>query len=112
MADRKFGVLVTDVKINAITTQSFHLVVNRPRDNVPGSEFRPLVKFTHERGPVGQDEPGAFASQCFCDQKLFRFRMVQAGRMELIELHISHPASDPPGHGDTVSRGRIGITGI
>src|SRR3546814_4835927 len=29
--------------------------------------------------------------------------MVQAGRVELVEFHVRHPASRPPRHGDAVA---------
>src|SRR3989338_4435582 len=35
--------------------------------------------------------------------------MIKTCRMELVELHISDTTSGPPGHGDAVSRGAIGI---
>ena len=39
-------------------------------------------------------------------------RVVQAGRVELDELHVRHPAAGAPGHGDAVAGGGVGIGGV
>ena len=49
---------------------------------------------------VAQDS--AFASHRFGNQKRFRFRMKQTGRMKLNELHVRDDRAGAPGHGHAV----------
>ena len=38
--------------------------------------------------------------------------MVQAGGVELVELHVRHPTAGTPRHGDAVAGGAVGIAGV
>ena len=53
-----------------------------------------------------------FAAQGFGDQKAFGLRVVQAGRVKLVELQIRHSAARAPGHGNTIATGAIRVAGI
>ena len=63
----------------------------------------------HETSPVPQPQETAFAAHCFGDQERLGIRVVQAGGVELDELHVLDPAAGAPGHGDAVARGGIGV---
>ncbi len=42
-------------------------------------------------------------------RKFLTSRMVQAGRVELVEFHVRHAAAGAPGHGDAVAGRAVGI---
>ncbi len=59
--------------------------------------------FRHEASAVGQAEQTTFAAHCLRDQEGFCLRVIEAGRMELNELHIGNLATSTVGHGNAVS---------
>jgi hypothetical protein len=66
----------------------------------------------HEARAVRQAQQAALAAQGLGDQEGLGVRVVQAGRVELDELHVRHPAAGAPGHGDAVAGGRVGVGGV
>ena len=38
--------------------------------------------------------------------------MIQAGGVELVELHVGDPTAGTPGHCDAVAAGTVGVAGI
>ena len=103
---------VRDVQIQAVRAEALHLVVDGAGDDVPGGEFGALVEVLHEALAGGQAQQTALAAQGLGDEEALRVRMEQAGRMELVELHVRDPASGPPGHGDAVAGAAVGIRGV
>ena len=103
---------VADVQIDAVQALLFHFKINRPRHHVARRKFGARVVLRHEAGAVGQQQQAAFSAHGLADQKGFGVRVVQAGRVELDELHVLHPAAGTPGCGDTVSGGRVRIGGV
>jgi hypothetical protein len=66
-----------------------------------------------KRAPrVRQLELAAFAAHGFGDQEALGVRVVQAGRVELDELHVRHPAAGAPGGGNAVAGGGVGVGGV
>jgi hypothetical protein len=61
---------------------------------------------------VGQQQPGALATQRLGDQERLRFRMEEAGRMELVELQVRDPAAGAPRHGDAVAGRSVRVAGV
>ena len=59
-----------------------------------------------KRSPLGSFEVRAFAAQGLGDQEALGRRVVQAGRVELVEFQVADPAAGAPGHGDAVDRWR------
>ena len=80
--------------------------------DVPGRQFATRVEARHETLAIGQAEQGAFAAQCLGDEETLGLRVVQAGRVELVELQVADPAAGAPGHGDAVAGVAVGIAGI
>ena len=63
----------------------------------------------HEAAAVGQQQMAALAAHRLGDQEGLGVRVVQAGRVELDELHVGDPAAGAPGHGDAVAGRGVGI---
>jgi hypothetical protein len=77
-----------------------------------GRQFGAAVVVRHEARAVRQAQQAAFAAQGLGDQEGLGVRVVQAGRVELDELHVRHPAAGAPGHRHAVAGGRVGIGGV
>ena len=104
--------LVSDVQVYAVHAQALHLVVDGAGHDVPWGQLFAWVEARHEAFAVGQAQQGALAAQGFGDQETLGLRVIQAGGVELVEFQVRHPAAGPPGHGDTVAAGAIGVAGI
>ncbi|CAI8760512.1 hypothetical protein EMIT051CA3_10753 [Pseudomonas chlororaphis] len=104
--------LVADVQVHAIDTQALHFMVDGPGDDIPRRQFGTRVETRHEAFTVGQLQERALAAQGLGDQETLGLRMVEAGRVELVELQVGHPAARTPGHGDAIATGAIGVAGI
>jgi hypothetical protein len=65
-----------------------------------------------KRVPSGSFEQAAFAAHRLGDQEGLGLRVVQAGGVELDELHVPHPAARAPGHRDAVAGGDVGVGGV
>ncbi|KAG0190646.1 hypothetical protein DFQ28_001761 [Apophysomyces sp. BC1034] len=98
--------LVADVEVDAIDTPPLDLKVDCARDDVARRELSTFIVLRHEALAVGQLQSPTFAAHGLGNQKGTSIRMVQAGRMELDELHVRHACARPPSHRDAVaSRG-------
>ncbi len=104
--------LVADVQVHVIQATLLHFEVDRARHHVARSQFGALVVFRHEAGAIGQLQQAAFATYGFRDQEGLGVGVIQAGRVELDEFHVRHPAARAPGHGDAVAGGRVGVGGV
>ena len=106
------GRLMADIQEQVVCTQALHLMVNGPGNNVPGREFRPFIKPVHKSTAIRQPEHATFAPNRLGNQEGLGVRVVQAGGVELVELHVGNTAPRPPGHGNSVSRSAVRIGGI
>ncbi len=104
--------LVADVQVYAVHTQPLHLVVDGPGHDVPGGQLGPFVETVHEAGAIRQFQHAALAANRLGDQERFGLGMVQAGGVELVEFHVGHPAAGPPGHGNAITGGSVGVGGV
>ncbi len=104
--------LVADVEIDELGTDALHFVVDGAGDDVAWRQLAPRVKTLHEGRAVGQAQDPAFAADGLGNEEGFGLRMIEAGGMELVELHVGHAAAGAPGHGDAVAGGGIGVAGI
>ena len=104
--------LVADVQVHAVDTQALHLVVDGPRHHIAGRQLGTLVEARHEALAIGQPEQRALATQRLGDQEILGLRVVQAGRMELVEFQVADPATGAPGHGDAVAGVAVRIAGV
>ena len=100
---KEFSRLVGNIQIDARTTRALHLRVDRAGHHVTGGQLQARVVFLHEPpSPViGQDPP--FPTDRFGDQERFCLGVVEAGGVELHELHVGHRRPGPPCHGHTVA---------
>ena len=111
-------VLVADVQVDAIRAEALHLVVDGAGYDVPRGQLAARVEPVHEPAAVGQQQPAALAAHRFGDEERPAIRLpgrlgvVQAGGVELVELHVGDAAACPPCHGDAVAGGAVGIAGV
>ena len=103
---------VGDVQVDTLAAQALHLVVDGARDDIARGQFLPWVEARHEALPIRQDEARTLTAQRLGDQVGAGLRVIEAGRVELHELHVRHPAAGTPGHGDAVTGRHIGVAGI
>ena len=108
----EFGAAMRDVQVQAVRAQAFHLVVDRARDDIARCQFGARIEAVHETRAVGEQQLAALATHGFRDQGGLGARVVQAGRMELHEFHVSDPAAGAPGHGDAVAGRAIRVAGV
>ena len=104
--------LMGDVKIDAIQAAFFHFEVNGTGHNVTRRKFGACVVRGHEAGTVGQSQDAAFTAHGFRNQKRLRMRVIQAGGMELDELHVGNAAAGTPAHGNAIPGGGVRIGGV
>ena len=89
-----------------------HLVVDGAGDDVARRQFGARIVLGHEARAVGQAQDAAFAAHRLGDQERLGVRVIEAGRMELDELHVGDAAAGAPGHGDAVAGRGVGIGGV
>ncbi len=106
------GRLVRDVQVDAVQPVALHLEVDRAGHDVARRQLGPRIMRRHEAGAIGQQQTPALATHRLGNQEVLGLRVVQAGRVELDELHVLHPAAGPPGGGDAVAGGGVGIGGV
>ncbi len=108
----ELGRLVADIQIEAVAAEALHFMVDGPGHNVARRQFGALVEPGHEAFATGQAQIGAFTTQRFGNQKGFGPGVVEACRVKLVELHVGDPAARPPGHGNAVTTGAVGVAGV
>ena len=109
---RNSGRLVRDVEIDVVEAALLHLEVDRARDDVARRKLGALVVPGMKRAPSGSFSSAAFAAHRLGDQEGLGMRVVQAGRVELDELHVRDAAAGAPRHRDAVAGGGVGIGGV
>ena len=105
----EIGGLVGDVQINALGATAFHLRIDGPSHDVARGEFFLRIVPLHEAAAAFIDQDGAFATHGFGDEEGLDGGMVETCWMELDELHVRDHSTGPPGHGDAIPRGDVGI---
>src|SRR5574343_332679 len=103
VAADEFLPFVGNVQEYAIQSSLLHLEVDGTRNNVTRGQLGTVIVLRHESRSVRQAEQAAFATNGFGDQEGLRLGVIQAGWMELDELHVGNPAASSVGHGDTVA---------
>ena len=79
-------------------------MVDRAGHHVARRELGARVEIGHEAmAGVGDLELPALAAHRLGDQEVLDLQIVEAGRVELHELHVGDAAARPPGHGDAVA---------
>ena len=94
--DEEVARQVGHVEHDVVVARALELGVDGARDDVARRQVLHLVVAVHERGAVAQAQDAALAAQRLADQERLRRRVVEAGRVELEELHVARRAR-PPG---------------
>jgi hypothetical protein len=89
-----------------------HLEVDGTRHDVARRQFTARIVVLHETRAIGQRQVPALTPQRFGDEKAALLRVIQAGRVELDELHVADTATGAPGHGNAVAGGGVGVAGV
>ena len=101
--------LVRDVQVDAFDAAFLHLEVDGPCHDVARRQFGARIVLRHESRAVGQQQAAAFAAHRFADQERLGIGVVQAGRVELDELHVADAAACTPSSGNAVASGGTGL---
>ena len=90
----------------------FHFLVDGTGYDVAWGKAEPLVVFLHELFAVGQPQDAAVSTHGLCDEvSRMRLARMEEGRgVELHELHAFHRTFGTVDHGDTVTRGNVGVS--
>ena len=104
----KSGLAVRDVEMDVIQAEALDLMVDRPGDDVARRKLGALVELRHEALAAAlyarrKLQLPAFAADRLGDQEVLDLEIVEAGRVELHELHVGDTAARPPRHRDPVA---------
>ena len=112
VAPDRVGVLVRDVEVDEVHTQTGHFAVDRPGHDVARGERLHRVVLVHELRAVGQAQDRPEAAHRFGDEEIGLFAgVVERRRVELDELHVLGDGLGAVAHGDAVSRGDDRVRG-
>src|SRR3954468_13026598 len=95
--------------MDVIEAEALDLMVDRPGDDIARREFGALVELGHE-SLAGALYAGwklqlsTLAAHRFGDQEVLDLQIVEAGRVELHELHVGDATARAPRHRDAVAR--------
>ena len=112
MAAQPVRGLVADIEVDAVEAALLHLEVDGAGDDVARCELLARIVLGHEAGAVGQLQQPALAADGLGNQEGLGLRVVQAGRVELDELHVADPAARPPRHRYAVAGRDVGVGGV
>ena len=104
--------LLADVEAAVGVARALHLAVDRARHDVARRERAARVVLLHERMPLPVHEHRPFAAHGLADEEALGLRVVEAGGVELDELHVRDLRARAPGEGHAVARRDVGIAGI
>jgi hypothetical protein len=101
---------VGHVQQHAVIARALELGVDGPGHHIPRGQLGALVVVGHEPRTRGlQPELAALAAQGLADQERFGVGVIQAGRVELHELHVRHRCPRPVGAGHAVAGGHVRV---
>jgi hypothetical protein len=100
---------VGDVEQHVLGPGAFHLEIDRPGDDIARGQVLARIVVRHERGAVGQAQDRPLAAERLADEEALRHRVEEAGRVELIELHVPDLGACPVGHCHAVARRHVGV---
>ena len=101
--------LMRHVEEDAIEAVLLHLEVDGTGYHIARRQFGTRIVIGHEARAVRQAQDAALAAHRFGNQEGLGVRVVEAGRVELNELHVGDAAAGAPGHGDAVAGCRVRI---
>ena len=106
---RKSPRQVGHVEHDEVVARPLQLGVDGARHHVARREVLHLVVARHERGAVAQAQDAALAAHRLRDQERLRGRVIEAGRVELEELHVRDARAHPVRHRDAVAGRDVGV---
>ena len=92
--------------------RSLQLGVDCSSDDITRRQISHLVVVRHEGLAVASTQDSAFATNGFGNQERLGLRIVEAGRVELHELHVRQRRAGPIGHRHAIARGHVRIARI
>ena len=104
--------LAGDVQIDAGVAGLLDLAVDRPGHDIARGEGFPDIILLHEFLAIGADEHAPLTADGFRDEEALDGGMIEAGGVELDELHVRKGGPGPPGHGHAIAGRDFGIGGI
>ena len=105
-------VAVGDVHEGRVRAGALQFVVDGASHDVAGGQVLHRVLMLHEGVARLVAEQGALAPECLADQVRLGLGVVQAGGVELEELHVGERGACPVRHRHPVSRRDVGIAGV
>ena len=106
---RKSAGEVGHVQRDEVVARPLQLGVDGARHHVARREVLHVVVARHERCAVAQAQDAALAAHRLRDQERLRGRVIEAGRVELEELHVRDARADPVRHRDAVAGRDVGV---
>src|SRR5436190_23710136 len=106
---------MADVQVDIVEAVPLDFMVDGAGDDVAGRKFAALVIVRHEPVPGHRVlQYSSLAAHRLGDQEVLDLHVVEAGRVELHELHVGDATAGSPRHGDAIARraprcGRIKI---
>ena len=100
------------IEVHVVQAMALHLEVDGTGHDVARGEFGAGIVLGHEAGAVGQLQGGAFTAQGLGDEEAAVLRVVEAGGVELNELHVGNATACAPGHGHAITGGSLGVAGV
>src|SRR6185295_19932635 len=103
----ELGLAVRNIEVDVVEPETLDLMVDRPGHDVARRKLGALVELGHEALAAALDpwrklQLPALAAHGLGDQEVLDLEIVEAGRVELHELHVGDAAAGPPRHGDAV----------
>ena len=104
MLPDEIGIFVADIEMDIIEPVTLDFSIIGARDNIARGKLGALVIIGHVAvSGLGVFQDAALAAHGLGNQEILDLQIVQAGRMELHELHVRYPAPGAPCHRDTVT---------
>ena len=103
---------MADVEENAVIPRGLHFRIYGARNHIAEGQVFHRMIFLHESPSTAVYQSSPFPADRFGDEKVFRRRIVEAGRMKLHEFQVCQLCACPIGYGESVSGGNVRIAGI
>ena len=109
---QEFRFAVGDVEEDRVVARAFQFGVDRAGDDVARGEVLHGVVVLHEGVASVRAQDPALTANRFADEFTLRLWVVEAGRVELHELHVGQARTRAVRHRHAVTRGDVGVGGV
>jgi hypothetical protein len=103
---------VADVEAAVGGRGALELGVDGAGDDVARRQRASRVVGIHEGPPLAVDQHGALAAYRLADEEVLGLGVVEAGGVELDELHVGDGRPRTPSYGHAVAGGDVGVAGV